>query len=137
MSTRSRIGIANADKTITSIYCQSDGYLSWTGVRLLASYTTEEKVRELLALGELRIVGYEIGEKHVQAYPAVNDWCIAYGRDLSAANAGSGETTSYKRFLDLREEYTYLFEHNQWRVMHDGPTWKRLDLEILADRITS
>lgn len=137
MSTRSRIGIVNADKTITSVYCQSDGYLSWTGVRLLAGYKTEEKVRELLALGKLRIIGYEIGEKHVQAYPTVNDWCLFYKRDLNAVDADPTQTTSRRKFLAIREEYTYLFEHGAWKVMHGTNSWKRLDLEIIADRITS
>ena len=36
MSTRARIGIVNADKTITSVYTHSDGYIS-TAVSVASS----------------------------------------------------------------------------------------------------
>lgn len=136
MSTRSRIGIVNADKTVISIYCHHDGYLSWTGARLLDSYNTEEKVRELLALGNLSGVGQELGKQHKQGDPGTDDWCLAYHRD----NGDSDEeavTTSRKEFLAMSEEYNYLFDNGEWKVMNGTPSWKRLALEVIAHRITS
>lgn len=50
MSTRSRIGILNADGSIDSIYCHCDGYLSYNGDILMHHYDTEDKVRALLKL---------------------------------------------------------------------------------------
>ena len=37
MSTRSLIGIQNADNTIEYIYCHHDGYLDWVGKKLIST----------------------------------------------------------------------------------------------------
>jgi hypothetical protein len=63
MSTRSRIGIKNDDGTITSIYCHSDGYLGGVGAILADCYSTDEKVRALLAVGNVSELGVEVGDK--------------------------------------------------------------------------
>jgi len=57
MATRSTIAIRNADNTVTAIYCHWDGYLSYNGKILFENYNTEEKVRELIALGDLSVLG--------------------------------------------------------------------------------
>ena len=54
MSTRSNIGILNEDGTVDYIYCHFDGYLDHNGRILNEHYNTEEKVRELILLGDMR-----------------------------------------------------------------------------------
>ena len=57
MSTRSLIGIQNANNTVEYIYCHHDGYLEWVGNKLITHYKNEETIRELLALGDLSSLG--------------------------------------------------------------------------------
>lgn len=58
MATRSLIGTWDrATGSIRMIYCHSDGYIDWVGVRLARSYVTTARVRKLLALGALYSLG--------------------------------------------------------------------------------
>lgn len=56
MSTRSRIGIARNDGSIISIYCQCDGYPSHVGKMLLDYYDEENRIQDLIALGDLDVL---------------------------------------------------------------------------------
>ena len=53
MSTRSHIGIWNEDGSLDVIYCHWDGYPSYNGALLLHRYQDPEKIRELIALGDI------------------------------------------------------------------------------------
>ena len=53
MSTRSHIGIWNEDGSLDVIYCHWDGYPSYNGAVLLHHYQDPEKIRELIALGDI------------------------------------------------------------------------------------
>jgi hypothetical protein len=68
MSTRSRIGIvrdSNATKPVVeSVYCHFDGYPEGVGQTLLDHWTDPAKVEHLISLGDLSVLGSEIGEKH-------------------------------------------------------------------------
>ena len=58
MSTRCRIAIEH-DGKFESIYCHHDGYLEYVGKKLLKHYNTPERVRELMALGDISSLGNE------------------------------------------------------------------------------
>jgi hypothetical protein len=79
MSTRSAIIIDNADGTAEGIYCHNDGYPEHHAPILLKYYNTEPKVRALIALGAISVLGPTIGRKHSfgKAYPSTT----AYHRD--------------------------------------------------------
>lgn len=64
MSTRSRIGVLNEDGTIRSIYVHWDGYPSNNGKILAEHYRDIRKIQKLIELGDISILGPEIGEKH-------------------------------------------------------------------------
>jgi hypothetical protein len=53
MSTESSIGIRERDGTIHVIYCHFDGGLHDVGRTLHDHYTSEKKIRSLLALGDI------------------------------------------------------------------------------------
>mgnify|MGYP003340256502 CR=1 FL=1 len=63
MATRSYIGLRNTDGTVDYIYCHYDGYPRGVGETLTKHYTTYDKVKALIALGDLSALGNEIGEK--------------------------------------------------------------------------
>jgi len=137
MSTRCRIGIQNNDGTITSIYCHHDGYPSGVGEVLLNNYKTEEKIRELLKLGDLSSIGTEpidnprawenpsmadiLSGGYFKAYKELNpdNMCNSYksrGEDCPAqTHKDVKEYQKYSR--DCWGEYTYLFKDGTWFVI--------------------
>lgn len=145
MGARSRIGIYNEDGTVTSIYCHYDGYESHNGRILMEHYTTEEKVRELMKLGDLSNLGMEIGVQHpfrnpnVYNTPAYDQWedqhrrmCTSYSRDRGETDAVA-VTVSSEEFEQMFEEFNYLFIYGRWVVRSIHVTnnrWVRVD-EIL------
>ena len=60
MATRSNIGILNEDGTVTSIYCHWDGYPECVGKTLVNHYQDEDKIRHLISLGSISVLGEEV-----------------------------------------------------------------------------
>ena len=120
MATRSRIALQNTNGTITSIYCHFDGYPSNNGKILLEHYSDPSKVQELINLGDLSILGSEIGTKHnFDSHLDTNSTgCLAYGRDRGEKNIQSRTSKTKEELLQLTEnsggEYTYLFNGTSW-----------------------
>lgn len=129
MGTRSTISCMNADGTATSIYCHWDGYISHHGPILLNHYDTEEKVRALLELGFLSVLGEKIGKKHVfDAAP--EGVCTAYGRDRGEADCAA--YTGPVERIDS-QEYNYLFKNGKWYVSQTLKNWKLLTVKTVAE----
>lgn len=133
MATRSNIGILNPDNTISYIYCHYDGYLDHNGSILNEHYTTEGKVRALIALGDLSILGEDIGEQ--QDFDSrVKGCCLAYGRDRGESG-NEARTCSYVDYTkEYFEEYVYLFTPGQgWEVRQYGVDyWADLSRALTA-----
>ena len=126
MATRSLIGKVNPNNTVDFIYCHWDGNPDHNGEILKQYYNTPEKVDELLALGDLSVLGPEIGEPHdPMANLESNYWCIAFGRDKGEPNAQAETNIPMEVFLgmDFRgEDFKYLFGTNfKWQCFeYDG-----------------
>lgn len=154
MSTRSRIGIIRKRRTplnvetatrtakddperfrleVESVYCHFDGYPSGVGRTLLEHWTDPEKVNRLIALGDLSVLGAEIGKRHDfdshlgtynyetgeregSSVPAGENWTLAYGRDRGEKGVGS-VTHPLDEWPDSGQEAEYLFdpETREWR----------------------
>lgn len=123
MSIRSNIGILNSDNTVTYIYCHFDGYLEHNGKILAEHYTTEGKVRMLMGLGDLSVLGEDIGEKQ-DFKDRVKGCCLVYGRDRGD-NKTEARICSYADYTkEYFEEYIYLFTPGQgWEVREDGNSY--------------
>jgi len=121
MATRSNIGILNSDGTVNYIYCHFDGYLEHNGTILNEHYTTESAVRDLIALGDLSLLGPEIGDKQDFNGNRNKQWCLAYGRDRGESGI-EVRTCSYADYTkEYFEEYIYLFTPGQgWEVRESG-----------------
>lgn len=117
MSTRSRIGIENADGTVTSIYCHWDGYPAHNGRILVEHYKTEAKINKLMKLGSLSCLGGEIGKKH-DFNVQIPNTCTAHGRDRGEKDTGPTISENATRmFFDATEgweEYAYLNRGGYW-----------------------
>lgn len=121
MATRSTITKKTSDGIRKTIYCHWDGYPSFNGKILLENYDTEEKVDELINLGNLSILGKRIkpdeGEPHTFDEPA-KDVCVAYGRDRGEEGQ---EAVEYQKHETIQsEEFNYIFIDNKWYCSEDG-----------------
>jgi len=123
MSTRSNIGILNSDGTVDYIYCHFDGYPEHNGKILNEHYTTEEKVRELIGLGDLSMLGENIGEK--QSFEVrVKGCCLAYGRDRGESGTIARKVSYADYTKEYFEEYVYLFTPDKgWEVRAYGTNY--------------
>ena len=116
MATRSYIGVRNTDASVDYIYCHFDGYPTSVGATLVEHYTDMNKVNALMKLGDLSILGNEIGEKQDFNDRSTHNenWCLAYGRDRGEPNT-SVKTTTYDEFVsDMGVSYVYLFDGDYW-----------------------
>lgn len=130
MGTRSRIGILEPDGSVTSIYTHWDGYPSHHGPILRDNYATEENVRALIALGDLSVLGEDVGEKHDFDH-APEGTCTAYGRDRGETDVGCRKSASVKEFLGIAEAYNYLFDPStkKWSMVGESPSVKMTDID--------
>ncbi|MBL8048106.1 MAG: hypothetical protein JNJ45_05440 [Chthonomonas sp.] len=125
MSTRSFIG-RKVDFGFEAIYCHFDGYLAGVGTTLLKHYTTDEKVKQLLELGDISSLGSEIGEKHDfdNKTEETANWTRAYHRDRGEEFRSRISFNTLKEFVDCAKEswaeYIYLWDGTDWFVSTGG-----------------
>lgn len=100
MGTRSRVGIQNEDKSVTSIYIHWDGYPEYLGEELNENLLTEELVRNYLAEGDRST--FELSYKEMR-----NEDCPS-------------NTHPAKDWPDSDQEYQYLFVSGKWEVKKLG-----------------
>jgi hypothetical protein len=130
MATRSHIGVRNTDGTVDYIYCHFDGYPSHNGKILIDHYADMDKVNALMKLGDLSILGAEIGEKQdfYDRFTYEQNWCLAYGRDRNEPNT-SVKTT---QFIDLLKDdgvdYIYVFDGDYWECYDAGNLERDINL---------
>jgi hypothetical protein len=122
MATRSRIGIENENGRIESIYCHWDGHPGTNGKTLAEHYTDAEKVKALIALGDISSlhenVGPADGVEHSFDKPA-EGVTVAYHRDRGEDFRGPAVKHSMEGFANSDyEEYGYVFtKENEWKVV--------------------
>lgn len=109
MATRSTIALEYADGTVGQVYCHWDGYLEHNGKILLEQYKDPVKVRELLDLGDLSVLGSNIGEKHAFDDNTVTD-CTFYGRDRGETGIEARRFANFAEYARKAqfEEYNYI-----------------------------
>lgn len=144
MGTRSNIIIHMRNGLWKRIYCHWDGYLSHNGRILQDHYKTQAKVERLAKLGNLSILGPEIGRKHAFGTPRTGKgehMCLAYGRDRGEKDqqAETFETLAAAwPGDDSWVEYVYFWTGGEWFVARGtGPEafaqHMRLADALLAD----
>lgn len=149
MTTRSLIGMQHGDGSITAIYCQCDGYPSYNGKVLRDHYTDGVQVEELMALGEIDVLGQtpaaftDDAEKRrdidKNGYPPSKTAAAStYGKADTAMQASVYEDRAayVKGAYDCWAEYAYLFDDGAWFVCKPctrGCGWLPVDEAISND----
>lgn len=123
MGTRARIAMQMPSGAFRSIYTHWDGYPSHHGAILQEHYTDPKKVWELLSLGDLSVLGAEIGEKH--GFDAIVDnVCTAYGRDRGEKDTHPRISKTLEALNKLTQEcggeFLYVFKDGEWFVAEGG-----------------
>jgi hypothetical protein len=116
MATRSYIGIRNTDASVDYIYCHFDGYPSGVGATLVEHYADMDKVNALMKLGDLSVLGNQIGGQQDFNDRSTHNpnWCLAYGRDRNEPNT-SVKTGDYSKLInDHSVDYVYVFDGDYW-----------------------
>lgn len=120
MSTRSLIAIQRKDDSFDTIYCHSDGYLTYNGAILIDHYKDRDKVERLIKLGDISSLAPNIDPD--PRFPhsfdfneRQDDVVVAYARDRGDKNVES----KILKFEDFKQEswieYIYIFDtNNQW-----------------------
>ncbi len=111
MATRSRIGIADPQGNITSIYCHFDGYPSYIGRLLQTTYNTEEDAREIVSLGNLSSLDERLhpaSDSPHSFHQRVPGVTVAYGRDRGDEDTDAKEHTD-EDWPDWGQEFLYLW----------------------------
>lgn len=135
MGTRSWIGYSTGDG-VQMIYCHFDGYLEHNGKILAKHYTDPEKIQRLMDLGDLSILGEEIGEKQDFDRGQTDNWCLAYGRDRGEDFCEAQKYVNLKAaenaFKTSGADYMYVFDGTEWRYRGYGAKrWGNLSKAIL------
>jgi hypothetical protein len=141
MSTRCLIALA-VPGGFRSIYCHSDGHPDGVGRLLPDHWSDGGKVKALVDLGDLSVLGQEIGRKHRfdghDRNPKAKNWCLAYGRDRGEKDTEAGLTETFPELVEVAEdsgaEWLYLWLDECWLfapVAGVGPSFE--DMAVLND----
>ena len=100
MSTNSTITVRVSETQRLSIYCHWDGYPTGVGAILKEHYNNTDKLKELMALGDLSSLGETLEES------------VFYGRDRGETNI-SVIKLSNAESVD-KQDYNYYFDGENW-----------------------
>ena len=122
MSTNCNIGIENQDGSVEYIYCNFDGYIAGVGETLMKYYTTPERIREIISMGDISSLDKHIhpspNKLHSFSCPQENV-CIFYNRDRGDDKNLSGTYNALKYF-EIHSEFLYLFTKGSWWYSTDN-----------------
>ena len=104
MATRSMISIKNEDETHDAVYCHFDGYPSGVGNILKTSYTSEDKIRQLIAGGAMSCLVEEVDD--CEFYTKRGEQLHNY-KELEL-------DVIHKKANNIGCEYLYIFQDNKW-----------------------
>jgi hypothetical protein len=127
MATRSYIGIRNTDDSVDYIYCHYDGYPEHNGEILTEHYSNTSRVRSLLELGDLSVLGKFFGEKQ-DFDKRVVDTCLAYGRDRGEQGVGVKNDRFKRVVTDEGVNYAYIFDGDYWECFDTSHPEKIINL---------
>lgn len=126
MSTNASIGIKISSNEMKSIYNHWGGYPSHLGELLLKFYNTEEKVKELIEMGNISILGEVIGEKvKFDGFDSrTTNQSLFYARDRG--EKGQEPITGLINAKNTMYEWNYLFDDGAWYVRGSKGVFQKL-----------
>lgn len=111
---------------ITAIRLINDPQIGAVGPILLTHYATPDRVAALIGLGDLSVLGAQLGNGPQAVTRPALDTCVAFSRDWGEAHMlRSFKTRSDLQAFDRdgRPDYLYLFDGTTWRGTLRINTW--------------
>lgn len=134
MSTRSAIGIEQADGKIKAVYCHSDGYPSHNGRMLTMYYSTKEMVEAILKLGNISFLDKSIEKPVGHSFAKrVDGYSTFYRRDRGdQGESAKVYPNAVSIFNSLDADWVYVFKpkENAWYFMKYDEKELRLLTEV-------
>jgi hypothetical protein len=126
MGTPATISIFNEDNTVKTVSCNYDGYLSQVGQKLFKHYSNPDKLRSLLAMGNISSLEKEVdipeGAEHSfdKRNPDVTTF-YAGDRGESRMSAKTFETTQafLRRSNLVGHDYIYKEKNDTWYLLNE------------------
>lgn len=142
MATRSTIAILNLDGSVNSIYCHNDGYLSNNGKILHLYYKDINKVKELISLGDMSSLKFEIHPPIGAIHNSNNrqeNICVFYKRDAGETDVDFKSYNTLDEYISNGDfqEYDYIFnqKNNNWYLINlNTNKLKKLSTLLLNDK---
>ena len=123
MGSRSYIGQLREDGKVEFAYCHSGAYMDDNGLTLLKYYTEADKVKALIAGGDMSYIGN------------ADD-----GDDSYIGGAGSKVSTmpisKFLEYKDINIESLFLFKEGQWHVKSVHVKGGDKEWDLLKDAVT-
>jgi len=124
MATRARIGIENADGSITTSYHHWDGYPAGLGFNLISHWDNPETLREAINLGDASHWGKRIAPKGEHSFNAPEEGVnVYYGRDRGETNVSA---VTFDNFADFEANWNMVGEEYAYCLRRDG-TWSMIE----------
>lgn len=124
MGTSSTIAKKESNGNVRYIYCHWDGYIDGVGETLAKHYKTEEKINQLLDLGDLSFLGEEaisdpLHWNYRKSSEANQAACCAY-RDRGDTAVDASICDDVSEFIRyMHTDFIYLWDQ-QWFVRQEG-----------------
>lgn len=120
MSIPASISIMNSDCSLDTIYNHWNGYPDGLGETLIDYYITEDKVRELIALGNVSYVGRKLKPttSNHSFYNPEGDVTVALGVTAWQPNKEAIHFDTFEDYCksNMIQEYNYIFNRSQWYI---------------------
>ncbi len=110
MSTRSNIAIELDNKTVLSVYCHSDGYISGVGKLLFENFNNYSDALQLIKMGGISSLGNSLND--------TSFYCRDWGRkeEKKPVKYNNEFCMMYEMTGSGMIEFIYLFKQGQWYV---------------------
>jgi len=118
MATRSRIGIQLADQSILSVYCHSDGYPEFNGVKLVEHFNSHDAAAELVDGGNIS----SLWDNHAWDMTTLPTYGPRYFTSRGDEYNPPRLNSNLNEYLSEGEEYAYLFANGKW-VCYNNRRW--------------
>lgn len=118
MATRSNIVVQLTNGLFKKVYCHSDGYLSWNGMKLYEHYNTQALAEKLVEPGDISVIFEKCDKPSGHTYNTrTMGYTVYYGRDRGEDDV-DGEIATLDALFAASdwEEYAYLWRDGQWWV---------------------
>ncbi|MGG6055897.1 post-segregation killing protein PndC [Salmonella enterica] len=134
MATHCSISVRTTDG-IKSVYCHFDGHKKGVGALLENHYNTQEKAEELIAGGDISVLGERCDKPEGHSFEnPVDGYTVYYGRDRGEENKQARTYHSLALALKKeKQEYCWVFDDGRWYHEHHPISSLPIDEYIVED----